>query len=475
MLQPPRARRRRGLLWGVLSLAATGCIPYRPAPLDPAGFGTAFTARRLADSGLARFLGAHGVAPTDTAWRPRDLGLVAVFFHPALDESRGALAAARGAEVTAGMRPQSSAGVSGEYATATTAGASPWTVSLSAGIGFEGGGKRGARIARARALSLAAGLGLRAAAWRVALDAHQAAVAALNADGDVADARAEDQVLSDLLQLVRARYQEGSVSLADLAQVEAELLAAVVVRAQAERARTAARSALAGTLALPVDEALRVTIVEDVSEACAVVDTLDAGQLQALALRRRDDVGAALAEYAAAEGDVRLEVARQYPDLRLQPAIIWDQGVLKWALGFGLPALAFNRNQGPILEAEARRAAGAARFEGLQQSVSRDAAAARAGCASARREIAAVDSLVRGAKERLRIAQAAYARGETGATQVEFARLALVRGARARRAARRELDQAGVTLERALGGWLSGPSLTAADIERSPRSSETRP
>ena len=309
----------------------------------------------------------------------------------------------------------------------------------------------------------------------MALGAHQAAVAALGVDGDLADARAENQVLSDLLQLVRARYQEGSVSLADLAQVEAEQQAAVVARAQAARARAAARSTLAGTLAVPVDEALEVPIVEDVGGECAVVDTLDAGQLQALALRRRDDVGAALAEYAVAEGDVRLEVARQYPDLRLGPAITWDQGVLRWALGVALPALAFNRNRGPILEADARRAAAAARFEALQQSAIRDAVAARAECIGARREVAAVDSLARGAQDRLRIAHAAYARGETGATQVEFARLALVRGARARRAARRELDQAGVTLERALGGWLSGPSLSAADIERSPRSSERRP
>ena len=467
-----RARCDAVLFCAGLSLAAVGCIPYHSAPLDPRESSAAFVRRDLADSGLTRFLVAHGVASTETTWRPRDLGLVAVFFNPELDESRGALAAARAAEVTAGQRPQPGAGASAEYATSTTAGQSPWTVSLSAGITFEGGGKRGARIARARAVSLAAGLALRAAAWRVALDAQQAAVDALGADGDLADAREEDQVLSALLDLVRARYQEGSVSLADLAQVQAERQAAVVARARAERVRTAARSTLAGSLALPVEEVLGFTITEDVRGECVVMDTLDAALLQVLALRRRDDVGAALAEYAAAEGDVRLEVARQYLDLDLGPAIIWDQGVLRWALGFALPALRFNHSRGPILEAEGRRTAAAARFEALQQSAIRDAAAARAECSGAGREVAAVDSLALGAADRLRIAEAAYARGETGGTQVEFARLALVRAARAGRTARREMDQAGVRLERALGGWLSGPSPTTADIERSPRSSE---
>lgn len=458
-----------------LAALAAACIPYRPAPLVPAALGAAFSTRRLDEPGLVRFLAARGVSATDSGWRPRNLGLAAIYFHPVLDEARAALAATRAAEITAGARPYPDVRTGAGFATSTATGESPWTVMLAAGLTLETGGKRSARRARSLARSLASTLRLRASTWKVAIAAEAAGVAALVADGGAADARLESEAVAQLLTLLRARYAEGSITLADVAQVEAELQAAVVARTDAERARTAARASLAGALAVPVDEALTVAVANDTAGACAVLDTLDHRRLQSFALRRRDDVGALLADYAAAEADVRVEVARQHPDVQLGPGIAWDQGVVRWTLGLALPSVALNRNRGPIAEAEAQRAGAAARFEATQQLAIREVGAARLDCAGARDLLAAADSLIRGTEERLRLSAAAYSRGETGATETAFARLALIRAARAQRAARRQVELAGIAFEQALGGWLAGPPFTAADIERSPRSSETRP
>ena len=64
--------------------------------------------------------------------------------------------------------------------------------------------------------------------------------------------------------------------------------------------------------------------------------------------------------------DLRLEIARQYPDLHLNPGYEFDQADSKWALGLSIELPLLNQNQGPIAEAEARRLESAARFESLQ-------------------------------------------------------------------------------------------------------------
>lgn len=78
-------------------------------------------------------------------------------------------------------------------------------------------------------------------------------------------------------------------------------------------------------------------------------------EVQRQALLHRPDVLSALAEYRASEAALRLEVANQYPDLTLSPGLLWDAGQAKWSLGLSLVLPLFDRNQGPIAEARAKR------------------------------------------------------------------------------------------------------------------------
>jgi outer membrane protein TolC len=89
-------------------------------------------------------------------------------------------------------------------------------------------------------------------------------------------------------------------------------------------------------------------------------------------LTRRADVLAALADYAAAEATLRLEVAGQYPDLHLNPGYSLDAGENKWTLGIGLTLPILNHNEGAIGEAEAKRQETAAVFDSVQSRVLAD-------------------------------------------------------------------------------------------------------
>jgi outer membrane protein TolC len=88
-----------------------------------------------------------------------------------------------------------------------------------------------------------------------------------------------------------------------------------------------------------------------------------------MALQSRPDILGALAEYAASEAALQLEIAKQYPDVHLQPGYQYDQGDNKWSLGIVVDLPILNQNQGPIAEAQARRHESAARFDALQARV----------------------------------------------------------------------------------------------------------
>jgi outer membrane protein TolC len=87
------------------------------------------------------------------------------------------------------------------------------------------------------------------------------------------------------------------------------------------------------------------------------------------ALQQRPDLLSALAEYASSEATLQLEIARQYPDIRLNPGYYFDQGENKWTLGLSVTLPILNQNQGAIAIAEAGRKASAARFNALQATV----------------------------------------------------------------------------------------------------------
>jgi outer membrane protein, heavy metal efflux system len=330
---------------------------------------------------------------------------------------------------------------------------SSWSEAITATVTLELGGKRGARIARAKAATLAARLRADAAAWELVHDVRAAAIEAAASDDAVIDASAEDAGLRRVAALFRARYSSGQLSFAEVARADADAQGGAVAVADAERARTDARLALARALAVPFSrvDTLRLRVAR--TSSCDLLDAAD-DSLAIVALRARPDVGAALADYAVAEGDVRVEVARQYPDLTLGPGLLWDEGIPGWVVNAGLPALLLGRNRGPIAEAEARRATEAARVRLLQDSVTAGVDAGIATCRGLGSATATADSLVSATARAADAARAAYDRGETGQTEVAVAELALVRARHIVRLSVARRVAAGAVLDRAVGLWI---------------------
>jgi len=78
-------------------------------------------------------------------------------------------------------------------------------------------------------------------------------------------------------------------------------------------------------------------------------------QVHDLMIRDNPELARLRAEYAVAEKELRLEVAKQYPDLDIRGLFGREEGVNTYGIGFGIEIPVFDRNQPGIAAAHAQR------------------------------------------------------------------------------------------------------------------------
>jgi hypothetical protein len=87
-----------------------------------------------------------------------------------------------------------------------------------------------------------------------------------------------------------------------------------------------------------------------------------------LAISSRRDVLRAVIDYDLAESALRLEIAKQYPEVHVGPGYTWDHGVSKLPFNLGL-VLPTDLNRSAIAQAEAKRAEAGRALEAVQAAV----------------------------------------------------------------------------------------------------------
>ncbi len=457
--------------WSALVLAGllSGCAVFEPRPIEPAKVGEEFRGRTLSDPGLRAYLDSNLPA----GWRAPDgldltaLTLVAFYYHPDLDVARARLGTAEAAVVTAGGRPNPRVAVAPEYNADALAGVTPWIVGFSVEIPVETAGKRGYRIARAERLSEAARLELTEVAWRVRSRVRAALAEHLFAKQALELFEAEERVRSEWVTVMAKRLAAGDVSRPDVDAARTEL-AVTRLAARAAAARLAeSLAALAVALGVPVSALDGARVVwSELAQAPAAEPAPDAA-LQRAGLVNRADVRRALAEYAAAEAQLQLEIARQYPDVQIGPGYKFDQGDNKFTLGLSLTLPVFNRNEGPIAEAEARRRELSARFLAVQSSAIGEIDRALGRYRAVLSEVTEADAALGVLEQRERAAGRALALGETDRLALVGLTLQRALSARSRLEALQGAHAALGALEDAVQRPLTG-GLAADDAPPSP-------
>ena len=352
----------------------TGCVHYQPQPVSATAAAAQWDSRRLADPGVRKLIEQDTGRPTTTwpppKWDLNTLTFAAFYFHPDLEVARAQWLVALAGEKTTGGRPNPSVSLNPSYDSQIPGNYSPWIVPLNFDVPIETDGKRGKRIAEAEAAAESARFNFIAAAWQIR-SGVRSSLQELHAARSRAELLGRQFALQkQIVSLLRARFEAGEISRPDLVTAQIALNQTQLDLGNAESARVAAQSGLASALGL--GEMALAGQKFQFEFPLRGFEELPAKQAREVALRSRADILAALADYATAEADLRLEVARQYPDLHLGPGYAWNNGNFgdnQWSLGVTLELPILNQNQGPIAEAQARRKLAAAKFIQLQSQV----------------------------------------------------------------------------------------------------------
>jgi outer membrane protein TolC len=403
-----------------------GCVHYQDKPLSAAKTADDLESRSLAAPELKVFLEAnlgHEINewPLSTWDFPR-LTLVALYYHPSLDVARAQWNVARAGARTGAGRPNPVIGIVPGYNFNSAPGVTPWIPGLNYDIPIETAGKRGHRIKRAEALSESARLNIAVTAWQVRshLRASLLDFAAAQRRTTLLQNQLEVQQL--VTQLLDKRLQAGAVSAIEITPSRVALFKLTADLAEARRQAGDAHGRIAEALGLPLKAIEGLDLTFDLAAAEAGRD-LTSSDARTQALQTRADVLASLAEYAASQSALQLEVARQWPDVHLGTGYQWDQGESKWSPGLTLELPVLNRNQGPIAEAQARREEAAARFLALQARVIAEIDRSLANLLVVQTQLAQSQSLTQTLRQQAQSIEAAFKAGGADQLDVNSARL----------------------------------------------------
>jgi cobalt-zinc-cadmium efflux system outer membrane protein len=420
-----------GLSVSLAALAA--CVRFHPKPIAPVKAMEDFEARRLDAPELRDFLLRNQDAKDwpPAAWDIKSLTLAALYFHPDMDVARAQWGVARGGRITAGERPNPSLNPAlGYNATSPRSEVTPWIPEISLELTIETAGKRGYRIAEARHLSDAARWNILSAAWEVR-SRLRGALLDTYAAGERETLLAEALDLqAEIVRLLELQRDAGEVSVYDLTQARLALDGSRLAAIEAARAKEEAMARLAAALGLPRRALDGINLSLDYFHRPE--PEIPAGEVRRHAVVNRSDILAALSEYAASQSALQLEIAKQYPDIRLGPGYQLDQSDSKWTIGlaFDLPILSHNR--GPIAEAEARRTESAARFLALQSQIIGELDAAVEDCRSALLKAQAADDLLANLARQKTAARTRREAGEISKLELLGVEIELNAGAQAR-------------------------------------------
>lgn len=363
------------LLTSAVLFALAGCSihKYHAAPISPSALAQSLQSRSLDGPDLRLWMRQSADFqppswPLET-WDLNSLTLAAWYFNPDLDIARANAAAADAAITTAAMKPNPTVGVGPGYQSPPE---SQFIMGFNFDLPIETAGKRGYRIAAATHLSQASRLQLAQTAWIVRSRVRAALVDYLFAVRTAELSRRQESLQSRYVELLEARLRAGEIPLPDVTTARIDLTNLRQARRTAEGQVNITHAALAGAIGVPDSAFTNKTINWPGIDDPPTSASLPPQTVRATAVLNRLDVEHAFAQYEAAQSNLQLEVARQYPDINLGPGYNYEEGAHFISLNLSAVLPLRNHNEGPIAEAEAQRKVAGAQLLSVQSAVIAD-------------------------------------------------------------------------------------------------------
>lgn len=331
------------------------CAHYEARPPAPEKFTAGYDARRLP------------ALPAGATWSDAALLQAAIANSSAVREAEASYRAARAAAKAARTPPPISLLLVAEYSR-DAGGTTPWLYSGLFDIPLDYGARRGTRLQTADLAALQALYDYAEAIWTVRSAVVHARIQRLAAEREAVLARQAVQLREDRARKLEQRIRSGEDARPAGVTASVELAAAQRRVQDLINLRVQADAALAKALGVSITAVQPITL-EPLPNAVNVPSVSDLTIWRQEAALRRRDVLRAVADYDVAEQGLRLEVAKQYPDVHLGPGYTFERGQHKIPFDLTLVLPPRDLNRANIQSAEAKRALAGARLDAVQEAV----------------------------------------------------------------------------------------------------------
>ncbi len=300
-------------------------------------------------------------------WGLNELILGALFYNPRIEIAKKEWDVAKVQELVAPIKPLSSFGIISGRETSGDDSSSKNAIGSNFNTFIETADKANIRLEKAINQTLLKRLELRKVVWDIRIELTQNFLRYHQLLQNIKIIKNEIRLQNDVLNMLKKRKAIGISSSIDINFYQIEFNKNLQKLIEEQYALNETKSRLASTIGLSAEKFNTIQIAsldydQSVKDLSLILDdNIKQESLVTSGLFNRIDLRIALAKYALAESQFKLNVANQYPDIRLSPAYIFDYGAGKWELGILSLIPSATRNKALAEEAKQLR-----EIEGLQ-------------------------------------------------------------------------------------------------------------
>lgn len=340
------------------ALVISGCVnhTYVSEPVDTQQNYTDILLKQHDSQEFRQFLDQHQYTIKSwpiTLWDLKALTLAAVYFNPEINVILAEVEVEKAGEIIATQRPNPSVNLPLENY--SPSGDSPWFTGLVFDFLFERKEKRIAKAERAKAERLAIEIKLQNKIWTIYSNLHSNLIEYFFAIKQKEMLLNQRALLKENLVLLNRRKELGQVSQFELSRVRLEQQQLQLQLANQNYLINDAFHNLIAITGLLANKFNQTSIQFDSIQESLAAQLPDEIQLRKELLNNRFDIKRKLKEYEAFEASLKLEIAKQYPDLNLSPGFIFDQGQNVWSITASWVLPVFHNHEGEIEQALAKR------------------------------------------------------------------------------------------------------------------------
>ncbi|MGC8561164.1 MAG: TolC family protein [Phycisphaerae bacterium] len=356
------------MLIGMAAIA--GCAQYHSRPLKLQATLNHYWQRSFLSPPIESYARRYGgPSPKDFPhrWSLNELSVVAWHWNPTIAVLQARLREQKGIVTQASLPPNPTIQFRPRYSAKVLG--NPWTLGFTFNIPIETAGKIQDKVRQEKAILAARGWDILNAAWRIRVSlrndiinwAYRRRIARLKQE--------LAQREKSLYTLITARFAGGAIARTQLARIRLQDQRALIAADQALAKKTIGLDRIAAQLQIPAARLRQIHLVQNSLRFLPAPKRLKLSENLRLAMANRLDVYALICRYDAAQQNLKYQIAKQYPNIHLGPGYEYNRGIDRYGFGIGVALPIFDRNQGNIAAAIAKRQMIAARLTALQSRI----------------------------------------------------------------------------------------------------------